>query len=75
MPEIKYPYRVRLPKYMGNAIKDMGEMAESVSKAYGPILSTHEKEYGPSTIYQDLSKVIKTNLKNLESLLDSAWAR
>jgi hypothetical protein len=36
----------------------MGEMAESVSNVYEPILSTHEKEYGPSTIYQDLFKVM-----------------
>ncbi|MDA3789272.1 MAG: HipA domain-containing protein, partial [Desulfobacula sp.] len=48
----------------------MGGMVESVSNAYEPILSTHEKEYGPSTIYQDLFKVIQVNLEHLESLLD-----
>ena len=53
----------------------MGGMVESVSNAYGSTLSNHEKEYGPSTIYQDLSNVIQANIKHLEILIDSAWAK
>lgn len=53
----------------------MGGMVESVSTAYKPILSTHEKGYGPLTIYQDLCRAIQANLEQLDVLIDSAWGK
>lgn len=43
----------------------MDEMRQAVSKSYTPLLSEHEKKYGPSKIYDSLSNVIQNNLEAL----------
>lgn len=46
----------------------MVEMLQAVTKSYVPLLSEHEKKYGPSKIYTDLFEVIRDNLGQLKYL-------
>ena len=43
----------------------MDDTLQAVAKAYVPLITTHEKKYGYSKIYDDLMKVIKDNLERL----------
>ncbi len=44
----------------------MDTMIQSISSSYESVLSRHEKEYGPSTMYEDLFEVIQGNLEQLK---------
>ncbi len=48
----------------------MNEIYQSVYKTYTSLLADHEKKYGGSRIYSDLSKVIQSNLNNMNRYID-----
>ena len=58
MPEIKYPYRVRLPQYMGNAIKDIRKKKQMTQRDLADMTGTSIKfisdvERGKKTVQMD----------------------
>ena len=58
MPEIKYPYRVRLPKYIGNAIKDIRKKKQLTQGDLADMTGTSIKfvsdvERGKKTVQMD----------------------
>jgi HTH-type transcriptional regulator/antitoxin HipB len=58
MSEIKYPYRVRLPQYMGNAIKDIRKKKQMTQGDLADMIGTSIKfisdvERGKETVQMD----------------------
>lgn len=50
-------------------ISIISTMIKSVTESCDSLLSKHEREYGPSPVYDDLNKVINKNMESLTAIL------